>query len=208
MLDAPRHRPLKKYNLEALKVLVADDDRNMRSILRNTLEAYGFGEIELASNGAEACKRLLTFPADLLITDWLMTPMDGIEVIRTVRTAPDSPDPYLPIILLTGYSERERVFQARDTGVTAFMAKPITAGKLFARIVEIIEHRRPFVANDEFFGPCRRRHKDTDYAGEERRLSKPRCMDMDEKGLPLAAAPVEIEKVRTGSGRAVAIGEI
>lgn len=194
-------RMLEKYNLQSFKVLVADDDRNMRTILRSTLEAYGFHDIVTVGNGVQACKEFLVYRADLVITDWLMSPLSGIELVRSIRTAPDSPDPYVPIIMLTGYSDSQRVIEARDAGVTSFLAKPITAGLLFARVIEIIESRRPFVAIEEFFGPDRRR-RDAGFAGEERRQSEPRYLDCGPDRMPPAAIAAEVERMRTGGGAA------
>jgi PleD family two-component response regulator len=192
---------LEKYNLQSFKVLVADDDRNMRSILRSTLEAYGFHDIVTVSNGVQACKEFLVYRADLVITDWRMSPLNGLDVVRSIRTAPDSPDPYVPIIMLTGYSDMERVIEARDAGVTSFLAKPITAGLLFARIIEIIESRRPFVAIEEFFGPDRRR-RDAGFKGDDRRQVEPQYLDCGPDQMPPAAMAGEVERMRTGDGAA------
>ncbi len=203
-MAASGKKMLEKYNLQSFKVLVADDDRNMRSILRSTLEAYGFHDIVTVSNGAQACKEFLVYRADLVITDWLMSPLSGLDVVRSIRTAPDSPDPYVPIIMLTGYSDVERVIEARDAGVTSFLAKPITAGLLFARIIEIIENRRPFVAIEKFFGPDRRR-RDTKIKGEDRRQTEPQYLDCGADQMPPAAIAGEVENLRTGGGAAAAL---
>jgi two-component system, chemotaxis family, chemotaxis protein CheY len=71
--------------------------------------------------------------------------------------------------MITGHTEKYRVEAARDAGVTEFLAKPITAHNLFARIAEIVERPRAFVRCDTYFGPDRRRHQIDDYAGPWRR---------------------------------------
>ena len=71
--------------------------------------------------------------------------------------------------MITGHTEKHRVEAARDAGVTEFLAKPITAANLFARIAEIVERPRAFVRSDSYFGPDRRRHQQDDYAGPWRR---------------------------------------
>ena len=82
---------------------------------------------------------------DFVLTDLSMKPVDGIEFTRRVRLGRDSPNPYLPIIMVTGHTERPRVEAARDAGVTEFLAKPITTQNLLVRLVEIVERPRPFV---------------------------------------------------------------
>ena len=70
-----------------------------------------------------------------------------------MRTDPASPNRYVPIILMTGFSERRRVMQARDAGVTEFLVKPFTARDLYKRLAQVIERPRQFVRSAEFFGP-------------------------------------------------------
>ena len=79
-----------------------------------------------------------------------------------MRNATSSPNPYIPIIMVTGHTERHRVEAARDAGVTEILAKPITAQNLFSRIGEIVDHPRPFVKSVDYFGPDRRRHRAED----------------------------------------------
>ena len=71
--------------------------------------------------------------------------------------------------MISGHTERYRVEAARDAGVTEFLAKPITAQNLFARIAEIVERPRAFVRCDAYFGPDRRRHQNADHPGPWRR---------------------------------------
>jgi DNA-binding response OmpR family regulator len=100
-----------------------------------------------------------------------MFPLDGVEFTRLVRTSPDSPNPFLPIIMMTGHSERSRVYEARDAGVTEFIVKPITAKAVLDRLNAVIMRPRPFIKADGYIGPCRRRRDTPDYAGPYRRGS-------------------------------------
>jgi two-component system chemotaxis response regulator CheY len=97
-----------------------------------------------------------------------MEPLDGIDFTRMVRTAPDSPNPFVPIIMLTAQSSMERVTQARDSGVNEFLAKPVTAKGLYSRIATVIERPRQFVRASEYFGPGRRRSV-KEFMGMDRR---------------------------------------
>ena len=155
--------------LEALQVLLVDDNQHMRTIAAAILKSAGIRRIHEVDDGAEALKALGHLPVDLAIVDFNMFPLDGVEFTRMVRNSPDSGNPYLPIIMMTGHSERTRVQEARDAGVTEFVVKPITPKAMLDRIHAVIFHPRPFVKSDDYFGPCRRRTTPRDYAGPFRR---------------------------------------
>ena len=157
------------YNLENLQVQLIEDNRNMRSLVKAMLNALGIENVHDYSNGEQAIKGLEDFAPDLIITDWMMTPVDGLEYTRFIRTSIDSPDIYTPIILMTGHTEKWRIITARDAGVTELLAKPITAKTLYDRILAVIEKPRPYVRTKSFFGPCRRRVNWREYMGPERR---------------------------------------
>lgn len=156
------------YNLSKLRVLVVDDSKNMRMLVKTILNAIGVSIVREAVDGQAALQELRGGPIDVAIVDWVMEPMDGLEFVRQVRTAEDSPNPFLPIIMMTGHTERHRIFRARDSGVTEFLAKPITAKQLLMRLTNIIENPRPFVRARGYFGPDRRRRSEG-YQGPERR---------------------------------------
>ena len=101
-----------------------------------------------------------------------MAPMDGLELTRRVRNDEKSSNPFVPIIMITGHTEKYRVEAARDAGVTEFLAKPVTAHNLFARITEILERPRAFVRCDSYFGPDRRRRETENYMGPWRRAEE------------------------------------
>ena len=145
------------YVLGNINVLVLDDNRHMRNLVQSILHALGVKQIREASDAAEAFKELQHFHADVIIADWHMEPLDGIDFVRLVRTAKDSPNPYVPIIMLTGYTEYQRVCEARDAGVNEFLAKPISARALYTRFTAIIDNPRPFIRTKTYFGPDRRR---------------------------------------------------
>jgi CheY-like chemotaxis protein len=154
---------------ESLKVLIVEDNQHMRSLLRALLNSVGIREIVEANNGASALDLLREKKCDLILSDLAMKPMDGITFITQVRTGERSPNPFVPIIMITGHTEKHRVEAARDAGVTEFLVKPITAHSLFSRIAEIIERPRAFVRCEGYFGPDRRRKNIENYAGPWRR---------------------------------------
>jgi CheY-like chemotaxis protein len=154
---------------ETLKALIVEDNAHMRSLLRSLLNSVGIKEIAEAAHGRAAIDALRERKADLVLSDMAMKPMDGIEFTRHIRTHEHSPNPFVPIIMITGHTEKHRVEAARDAGVTEFLAKPITAANLFTRIAEIVERPRAFVRCENYFGPDRRRRLIDDYAGPWRR---------------------------------------
>jgi len=157
------------YNLERLNFLIVDDNKHMRALVKSILHALGSKNVVEASDGADAFKELRHFPADIIICDWNMDPLDGLDFTRLVRTGKDSPNPFVPIIMLTGHTEMNRVVEARDAGIHEFLAKPISAKGLYSRVRAIIEHPRPFVRAGLYFGPDRRRRSLASYMGPDRR---------------------------------------
>ena len=159
--------------LESLRVLLVDDNQHMRAIVTTVLSGVGVDQIRETRDGSEALAALREWPADLAIVDFQMFPLDGVEFTRMVRNAPDSRNPYLPIIMMTGHSEKSRVMEARDAGVTEFVAKPLTAKAVLERIHAVIYRPRPFVRTADYFGPDRRRRDDPEFSGAWRRNTDP-----------------------------------
>lgn len=155
--------------LEHLKALVVEDNAHMRLLLRSLLQAIGIGKVYESVDGASGFDELRDKKPDFVLTDLSMKPVDGIEFTRRVRLGKDSPNPYLPIIMVTGHTEKARVEAARDAGVTEFLAKPITTESLLKRLVEVVERPRPFIRCKDYFGPDRRRRRAEDYPGPWRR---------------------------------------
>lgn len=156
-------------SLSALQVMLVDDNQHMRAITSAILKAAGIRKILEVADGASALSALRQHPIDIAIVDFNMSPMDGVAFTRLVRNSPDTPNAYLPIIMMTGHSEKNRVMEARDAGVTEFMVKPITAKAVFDRIQAVIVRPRPFIKSRNYFGPDRRRSSPKDYSGEKRR---------------------------------------
>ena len=157
--------------LKHLQVLIVDDNSHMRAITASVLRSVGIVNIHEAQNGVVAMERLRQHAIDLVFLDLRMDELDGLEFTRLVRNDPTSANPYLPIIMMTGHSEARRVIQARDAGVTEFLAKPITAKAILDRIQAVIFHPRPFVKTDGYFGPDRRRRETPNYSGPMRRAA-------------------------------------
>ena len=157
------------YTLDKVSILVVEDMLPMLTLTKSLLHIFGFRDIYTARDGAEAYDVFLEKKPDFVITDWHMPTMGGLELINKIRSDEGSANPYIPIILMTGYSSRKRVESARDNGMTEFLMKPYTAKDLYNKIVQLIEKPRPFIKSDEFTGPDRRRRVEH-YNGPIRRL--------------------------------------
>ncbi len=157
------------HGFENLKILVVEDNQHMRILLRSLLNSLGVRDVQEAANGAAALNLIRDKKCDLILTDLAMQPLDGLDLTREIRTSEHSANPFVPIIMITGHTEKHRVMAARDAGVTEFLAKPITAQSLFSRIAEIVERPRAFVRAEGYFGPDRRRRTLENYAGPWRR---------------------------------------
>ena len=157
---------MSNYNLEVLNVLVVDDDLNMHAIVKALLNAMQITKIKFCADVPNAFDTMYNSCPDIIITDWAMRPLDGLDFTRMVRKCNT---PYVPIILLTGHTESHLVAEARDAGVNEFLAKPISVKTLHSRIVSIIGNPRPFIKNKIYIGPDRRRRRNPNHDGSERR---------------------------------------
>lgn len=158
-----------KIAFEELRFVVVDDNTHMRRIVRTLLRAFGSREIYEAEDGASGLEAVEAYSPDILLTDIKMPIFDGIELTRMIRNPEGCKHPFLPIIVLTAYSEKKHVVAARDAGATEFLCKPVSAMALYRRIQNIIENPRPFIRSKGYFGPDRRRLDAPNYSGEERR---------------------------------------
>ena len=157
------------YDFKAVTVLVVDDNHPMLEITKSLLLTFGVGQILTAKDGERAFELYLQYNPDLIITDWMMQPMDGITLAKKIRKDRRSINPYVPIVLMTGFTEKHRIFEARDEGITEILVKPFKAMDLYKRLYQIIEKPRQFVRAEGFFGPDRRRRSSGDYSGPRRR---------------------------------------
>nr|WP_255500788.1 response regulator [Caulobacter sp. RHG1] len=152
-----------------LKVLLVDDNQHMRILLIEILRAIGVRHVFEATDGAEALSLLRKVAIDVVLTDLSMNGLDGIDFMHLVRRSPDSPNPFVPVVMITGHSTERRVHEARDAGVNEFLTKPVTARGVIHRLTLLVENPRPFIRTETYFGPDRRRRDDPRYRGERRR---------------------------------------
>jgi two-component system chemotaxis response regulator CheY len=169
------------YNFERISLLIADPSKYMRTLFVGLARSYGFRTVFEAVDGAAALNHMRERHIDIVLIDGPMTPMDGYEFTKIIRTSPETPNPFLPIIMVSAHTELGQVKRARDVGITEFLAKPISAKTLLMRFCSVIDNQRAFVRSAKFIGPDRRRHADQAFQGQERR------------GVPQPAQPVSTE---------------
>ena len=159
------------FRFEKLSVLVAEDTIPMMKLVVSVLETLGVGTLYTASDGEKAFELFCRVNPDIIISDWHMIPVSGIELVNRVRSSPESPNKMVPIIMMTGYSAMPRVSEARDMGATEFLVKPFSANDLARRIAYVINKPRDFIDTENFFGPDRRRRVIDNFNGPFRRDS-------------------------------------
>jgi CheY-like chemotaxis protein len=160
---------MNRYRFERLSILVVDDNVHVRKLTIAILQAFGVVQIHEADTGERAWTALREFNPDVVLLDWVMEGMSGIELVKIIRSNPACPNPFVPVIMLSGHASVEHVREARDAGINEFIAKPVSVKTMMSRLMAVIEHPRPFVRTSSYFGPCRRRRGAEDYRGLERR---------------------------------------
>jgi two-component system, chemotaxis family, chemotaxis protein CheY len=154
-------------DLERISVLFVDDSPFIRSLMLSALKMLGVGQVVTARDGGDAIEilgKIKTDPmrvglscVDIIISNWDMSPVDGVMLLRFVRRHKDSIDRFVPFLFLTAYTERDRIEEARDLGANDVISKPFAIRTIGEKIVQMISKNRQFVHTKNFFGPDRRR---------------------------------------------------
>lgn len=160
-------------SLARVNILIVDDSVHVRRLLGAMLRAMGAARITEVKSHHQAIGVLQGGQFDVALIDWMLddsSAMSGLDLVRDIRRAPVDELKFMPIIMITGHTERENIIEARDAGVNEFLAKPFTAKTLFSRINALVDQPRPFVKTRSFFGPDRRRRNEGPQvdAGERR----------------------------------------
>lgn len=158
------------YLLRKVTVLVIDPDPPIANIVRQVLDNLGFGNVLVEHDSKQAVETLINNNVDFIITDFDRQPVQGDwNFVEFVRNSPESPNPYVPIILLTSHTEQRDIEAARDQGVTEIAMKPFTAKIIADRILRVIENPRSFIITKRYTGPDRRRRNGEPPVGKGRR---------------------------------------
>lgn len=166
-------------SLKALSVVVVDSSVFTLRLMGSIMKGLEVGKTMTLSDADEAIG-ILTMAAamsddtarnndiDLIFCDIGPDNATGQKLIKFIRSHSKDKIRFIPVIMMSGYAESRQVEQSRDWGANEFLAKPFSVNTIAARILAVIDRPRPFIQTDDFFGPDRRRKKQT-YFGEERR---------------------------------------
>ena len=165
------------YNFSRCNVFLVEDHIYVRNTFEDLLRHFQFERVSVAENGEAAIDYLKTMKQagnagpDIIISDLVMSPINGLPLLRWTRTAKESPNRMVPFVMLSGAADRDYVASARDLGVTEFIAKPFSAASVYEHILQVIDFPRQFVTTQRYFGPDRRR-RESGPPGDEQRTVK------------------------------------
>ncbi len=115
-----------------MRILVVDDFSTMRRIVRNLLKELGFVNVEEAEDGAAALQKLQNGTFEFVVTDWNMPNMDGLQLLKAIRSAPTLQ--HLPVLMITAEAKRENIIAAAQAGASGYIVKPFTAATLAEKL--------------------------------------------------------------------------
>ena len=139
--------------IQGLNILVVDGNAYMRKVTRMMLINLGAKSVMEAADGLAALEQIRNCDPDVMLLDWDMPLLNGMEVVRIVRSPGVFPRPNLPIIMLTNQGHRSAVVQALHAGVNEFLVKPTSAKALHDRLSSIVANPRPMVQLGDVFVP-------------------------------------------------------
>ena len=174
---------VRKADLNQLSLLIVDPDVQLSQVCTQGLRAMGFGKVAQVRNVPEALTFLDKTPVDIVVTEAVMRPENGLSLIYAIRKSNLLSRRILSIIMLTAQAETADVKAARDAGINEFMVKPFSAKTLYTRLEQVIESPRSFVFANKFSGPDRRR-READAPEGNKRINKPRMKDKEKLRMP------------------------
>ena len=154
----------------SFRILVVEDDERLQELYGKVLDVFGFRFVDIVGDGQEAVDKMseAALPYDLVILDWnLPGEKNGMDVLNFIRY--ESRRAYSAVLISTGMAQIRHVEEARDSGMTDFLAKPFTVEQLKDKLMRIFRDPRSFVKSVWYTGPCRRRRNIGPPGGEERR---------------------------------------
>jgi two-component system, chemotaxis family, chemotaxis protein CheY len=149
---------MRSYDFSDITVLVAEHNMYMRQTIRSILRTFNIGNIEEARSPQNAWDGFCIHKPDVVFTDWAPG-FDGMGLLKRIRRDEESPNPFVPVVVMTSMADREHVLTARDLGMTEFIAKPFSPRLIYLRLQMIAEQPRSFVRTNSYFGPDRRRRQ-------------------------------------------------
>lgn len=119
-----------------MPILIVDDYKTMLRIIRNLLKQIGFDNVDEASDGSSALQRLQEKSYGLIISDWNMEPMNGLQLLKEVRA--DAKFKHIPFIMVTDETKNENVITAKEAGASNYLVKPFNADTLKQKMISVL----------------------------------------------------------------------
>lgn len=161
---------MREHDLSGLSLLLIDDSRTFLSLMTDILHGFGIRNIIRTTDAVEAFEIVSREPVDIALVDYEMPLINGLEFASLVRTAPDSRNKFLSMILVTGHCSRQIVMESITSGFDDFLAKPMRPIDLYQKLVKLKERQKQYVLTPSgYFGPDRRRRLDPNFAQDNRR---------------------------------------
>ncbi len=161
---------MQAYDISQLRVLVLEKHLLIRRLLTEVFRECGVPTVMSTADPNQAFEMFSDSPVDIIFTDWCAD-LDGMAFLNRVRKDPASSICFIPVVVVTAFTELHNVCVARDNGMTEYLAKPISAKMIYSRLVKVIESNRPFIRTGDFFGPERRRREQPAFANQNRRAA-------------------------------------
>lgn len=152
------------YNLSKLSILLLERNFLMRKMLADVFDSFGVASVQSTGDPEAAFDLFKAVPVDIVMSDW-SPDLDGMAFLKRLRTDPDSPNPFVPVIISTVNTKNRRIYTTWDMGNTEYLSKPVSGKIIYSRIVSMIGHGRPFINAGGFVGTDRRRHGNESHFG-------------------------------------------
>lgn len=159
---------MRNYDFSEISVLVTEHNSYMRRTIHSILRTFNIGQIIEAKTIEQGWDLFVSYNPDVVFVDWAPG-FDGMTMLKQIRRETDSPNPFVPVVVVTSLTEQKHVLTARDLGMTEFLAKPFSPRLIFQRMQTIADRPRAFIRAGDFFGPDRRRR--TIAVNEDRRAN-------------------------------------
>ncbi|HEY4942417.1 MAG TPA: response regulator [Rhizomicrobium sp.] len=168
-----------RLNLKNVTTLLVDSDQFTRGLVAQMLRGFGMDFPTVCETGAQAKHHLMHHYADLCIFEGAHPDMPSADLIRWIRRQEKSPFRFVPIIVMSGYTQLRHIADARDAGANIVIKKPVSPQSLFDRITWVARVTRPFIEAGDYMGPDRRFREITPPEGEYRRETDDQVTDGD-----------------------------
>jgi len=158
---------MQSIDLSGISVLIVECNPLLRTVFRQVLRELGVADVNAVGDIDAGFAAFELGNPDIILLDWCPN-CDGLALLKRIRHDPKSANPFVPVIITSAYGEIAAVAQARDLGMSEYLAKPVSAQSLYERISLALANGRSFVRATAFFGPDRRRHAQESLLGGKR----------------------------------------